>query len=182
MPRTSASITLRPAAAEDCASLAALSIEVWLTTYLREGISQAFADYVLRHYTPDRFAAALSSDGECLLVSQNGDGIDGYIRLAHNRPSPAGGASRTEISTLYVRPCAQGTHIGASLLRAGLEAGASRGWEAPWLAANSENKRAIAFYLRHGFERAGLTWFQLQDGNYPNDVLQYRGAWQAAKT
>lgn len=182
MSRTSTSVTLRPAAAEDCPSLATLSIEVWLTTYLREGISRAFADYVLEHYTPDRFAEALSSAGECLLVSQNGGGIDGYIRLAHNRPSPAGGASRTEISTLYVRPCAQGTHIGASLLRAGLKAGASRDWDAPWLAANSENQRAIAFYLRHGFERSGLTWFQLQDGRYPNDVLQYRGAWQTAKT
>nr|WP_264213937.1 GNAT family N-acetyltransferase [Leisingera thetidis] len=173
---------IRPATAEDCASLAALSIEVWLATYLRAGISRIFAEHVLAQYTPDHFAAALKTSEQCILVSQNREGIDGYIRVAHNSPCPAGGLSRTEIATLYVRPCHQGEGKGAGLLIAGLQACGTRGWDAPWLAANSENLRAIAFYLRHGFEPAGLTCFRIGEASYANDVLQYRGPLPPSQT
>lgn len=158
---------------EDCSSLAALSIEVWASTYLHYGISAHFADYVLAYYTPARFAEALQNPAEGLLVSQNLDGIDGYIRVTHGRPSPAGGASCTEISTLYVQPRHHGRSIGRYLLQAGLQLCRSNGWDAPWLASNSENSRAISFYLRNGFEHAGLTSFRISEAEYANDVLQY---------
>lgn len=44
----------------DAANLAALSIEVWLHTYARDGIRQAFSDYVLREFTAERFAAHIA--------------------------------------------------------------------------------------------------------------------------
>ncbi|WP_424979730.1 N-acetyltransferase family protein [Leisingera sp. S232] len=165
--------TVRPAKPDDGSSLAALSIEVWLGTYLHQGVSGFFADYVLEHYTPEHFAAALKNPAERLLVSQNQDGIDGYIRISHNRPSPAGRGSNTEISTLYVQPRHHSTGTGRSLLDAGLQTCRSCGWDAPWLATNSGNSGAIGFYLRNGFEQVGLTQFRIGDAEYPNDVLQY---------
>lgn len=174
--------SLRPATEDDCASLAALSIEVWLGTYLRNGINRGFSEYVLGTYTPGHFIEALQDPAEHLIVSQNHEGIDGYIRISHGRPSPAYDPSRTEISTLYVQPRHQGQNIGWCLLDAGLQTCLSNAWDAPWLAANPQNNRAIAFYLRHGFEQAGLTHFQIQDNRYPNDVLQYCGRWPPAET
>lgn len=164
---------IRPAAAADCSSLAALSIEVWLGTYLRHGIAASFADYVLDQFTQARFAAALCDPQEQLLVSQNCEGIDGYIRLSHGRPCPVGGASRTEISTLYVQPRHHGSGTGRGLLLAALNLRHELGWDAPWLATNSENHPAIGFYLRHGFCRTGVTHFQIDGEKYPNDVLQF---------
>ncbi|OBY28896.1 GNAT family N-acetyltransferase [Leisingera sp. JC1] len=174
MTPSSIPAAIRPAGMDDCSSLAALSIEVWTGTYLRNGINGHFADYVLDHYTPAHFAEALQNPAEQLLVSQNRDGIDGYIRVSHGRPSPAGGASHTEISTFYVQPRHQGHGIGIRLLQAGLQLCRSNGWDAPWLTSNSENSRAISFYLRNGFEHAGLTGFRINDAEYVNDVLQYR--------
>lgn len=176
MPSFTSSNEIRPAQGADCSSLAALSIEVWLSTYLREGVSRFFADYVLSRYTPEHFEDALNNPAERLLVSQNQTGIDGYIRIANGRPSPAGGASETEISTLYVQPRHHGKGIGRNLLVSGLRLCRSNGWDAPWLTTNSENTGAIAFYCRNGFEKAGLTSFRIQDAQYPNDVLQYRGS------
>lgn len=118
----------------------------------------------------------MNNPAERLLVSQNQTGIDGYIRIANGRPSPAGGASETEISTLYVQPRHHGKGIGRNLLVSGLRLCRSNGWDAPWLTTNSENTGAIAFYCRNGFEKAGLTSFRIQDAQYPNDVLQYRGS------
>ncbi|MFY0309013.1 GNAT family N-acetyltransferase [Leisingera sp. D0M16] len=175
-------VSLRPATEDDCASLAALSIEVWLGTYLFNGINRVFSEYLLVTYTPGHFSKALQNPAEHLIVSQNQEGIDGYIRISHGRPSPAGGPSRTEISTLNVQPRHQGKSIGRDLLAAGLQTCRSKAWDAPWLAANPQNQRAIAFYLRHGFEPAGLTHFQIQDNRYPNEVLQYCGSWPPAET
>lgn len=157
----------------DCSSLALLSVEVWTGTYLRNGVSGHFADYVLSLYTPAHFTEALNNPAERLLVSQNRDGIDGYIRISHGRPSPAGGASRTELSTLYIQPRHHGRGAGLRLLQAGLDLCRRNTWDAPWLTSNSENRRAISFYLRNGFEHVGLSHFRIGDAEYPNDVLQY---------
>lgn len=166
---------IRPASSNDCSSLAALSIEVWISTYLREGVSGQFADYVLAHYTPEHFAAALRDPDEALLVSTNTMGIDGYIRLSQNRPGPADGTSRTEISTLYVQPRHHGSGTGKRLLEAGLKLCRQKGWDAPWLTTNSQNDPAIRFYLRNGFDLVGVTHFQIGADRYPNDIYQYNG-------
>jgi hypothetical protein len=39
----------------DASSLAEVSIEVWLNTYLREGVSSFFADDVLSEFTAQNF-------------------------------------------------------------------------------------------------------------------------------
>lgn len=163
---------IRPATAMDCSSLAALSIEVWLYTYQREGVGPQFADYVLSHYTADHFATALQDPDEALLVCQDRMGITGYIRISHNRPSPADDTSLTEISTLYVQPRHHGARLGKQLLLAGLDLCRQRGWRAPWLTTNSQNDPAMRFYLRNGFERVGVTHFQIGEDRYPNDVFQ----------
>src|SRR4051794_1170643 len=41
---------MRRAREQDASGLAAVSIEVWLNTYLRDGVSQLFADYVLSEF------------------------------------------------------------------------------------------------------------------------------------
>ncbi|MBY6056307.1 GNAT family N-acetyltransferase [Leisingera daeponensis] len=174
MTAQAAQTAIRPANADDCSSLAALSLEVWCGTYLQNGINSHFADYVLSQYTPAHFAAALQNPAERLLVSQNLDGIDGYIRLAHGQPNPVDSQSRTEIMTLYVQPRHQGNGTGLRLLQAGLQLCRDNNWDAPWLASNSDNTSAISFYLRNGFEHAGLTHFRIGDSHYPNDVLRFR--------
>ncbi len=72
---------LRPAQKTDAASLAALSIEVWIGTYLRYGVSSFFAEFALREFTTARFEALIDEGADHLVVSENRDGIDGYIRL-----------------------------------------------------------------------------------------------------
>ncbi|MEL0438119.1 GNAT family N-acetyltransferase [Phycobacter sp. K97] len=168
-------LNLRPAKSADCAALAALSIEVWTGTYLREGVNGTFASFVLDAFTPGRFAALLSDPEETIIVSQNRVGIDGYIRITQNRPSPVGGCM-TEISTLYVQPRHHGGGIGQALLKAGLEHCDAHGLGEPWLMTNSENTPAIGFYHRQGFATVGDTMFEIDGIGYPNTLLHYEGA------
>ena len=174
MVEQAADITLRAARPEDVSSLAALSIEVWLGTYLRRGINGFFADYVFAELTPQRMAAHLAKDTESFIVSQNTEGIDGFIRISDGVKPPAGSGCAVEIATLYVQPRHHGRGLGQALLQAGLRRCADLGASRPWLTTNSENTSAIGFYQRMGFEITGRTYFHVQDEAYPNEVLTYR--------
>ncbi|MGR3760545.1 GNAT family N-acetyltransferase [Roseobacteraceae bacterium NS-SX3] len=174
MAETLAAPDLRPAGPDDAAALAALSVEVWLGTYLRRGVSSFFADYALGEFTADKFRALLAQDSERLIVSQNVEGIDGYIRLSNGRPPPEGPGSSAEIATLYVQPRHHGKGIGEALLQSGLEVCAGWGAASPWLTTNWENVRAIRFYQRQGFKITGRTDFRIGGEAYPNEILVYR--------
>lgn len=158
----------------DASALAALSIEVWLGTYLRNGINAVFADYVLSEFTAEKFRNLIADDSHRITVSQNSDGIDGFIRVTKGPRPPEGPVSRVEISTLYVQPRHHGCGLGAVLLNQGLQIARNWGEPAPWLTTNWENHAAIGFYQHQGFEITGRTYFTVDDQAYPNEILMYQ--------
>ena len=165
---------LRAATKADASSIAALSIEVWLGTYLRHGISAFFADYVLTTFTKDKVEAFLSNPDEWVLVSENSEGIDGFIRVTKGSEAPVDGCSDTEITTFYVQPRHHGKGIGKRLLHTALRHCRDQGKDAVWLTTNAENAPAIAFYRAQGFEHVGETYFRVQDQGYLNNVYSIR--------
>lgn len=156
-------MNLRAARLADAPILATISLEVWLGTYLRRGISTFFAEYALQEFTAKRFAAALRAPDEHFIVSENDEGLDGFIRVSQGRVAPVSSCSTTEISTLYVRSGQHGRAIGTSLLKQGLDFAQTLGAASVWLATNAGNSPAIAFYLKHGFRQVGTTQFRIQD-------------------
>ncbi|MFW8635430.1 GNAT family N-acetyltransferase [Cribrihabitans pelagius] len=176
MAEAASGLFLRAAEPGDGAALAALSIEVWLGTYLRRGVSSFFADYVLEAFTAERFRQLIGEEGERLIVSQNAEGIDGYIRLTNGCRPPEGPGSAVEIATLYVQPRHHGRGVGRALLGSGLQICADWGAAAPWLTTNADNLPAIRFYQSEGFEITGRTHFRIGAEAYPNEILVYRPA------
>lgn len=166
-------MTVRRATFDDASALAAISIEVWIGTYLRQGVSAFFADYVLGEFTTAKFTAILGDPTEFVLVSENTEGIDGFIRLTKGATAPVKGCSDTEITTLYVQPRHHGKARGKGLLDAALAHCRKDGINAVWLATNSENKPAIGFYLSQRFRQVGHTHFRVKDQAYLNNVYSY---------
>ncbi len=162
---------IRPAQKADAASLAALSIEVWIGTYLKRGVNAFFAEFALSEFTIARFEAILEEGQDLLMVSENEDGIDGYIRLAESRAAPVDGLSDLEIVTFYVQPRHHGKGIGSALLDVAVDYMHEKGRPSIWLTTNSENTPAIDFYLAKGFRQVGVTDFRIGDQAYPNQVL-----------
>jgi len=165
-------MTLRTARPSDASCLAAISIEVWLGTYIRRGVTAFFADFALTEFTADKFRAHLDDPDEHFIVSENDEGIDGFTRVTTGRPAPVAGCSTTELSTLYVQPRHHGKGIGKALLDAALTHAHAIGSPSIWLTTNSENTPAIGFYLSQGFEKLGTTHFRIQDEAYLNDVFR----------
>jgi ribosomal protein S18 acetylase RimI-like enzyme len=158
---------LRAASQADASSLAALALEVWFSTYIRHGINAHFADFALAHFTPDRFSGWIEDPDHHLTVSQNRDGIDGFVHVDQNSSDPVGGAVKAELASLYVQPRHQGRGLGLALLNTCL----AQSNDPLWLAVNCENTKARAFYDAHGFTKLGETGFKIGAESYPNDIL-----------
>jgi ribosomal protein S18 acetylase RimI-like enzyme len=167
-------MTLRPPKTSDASSIAAISIEVWIGTYLKRGVNAFFADYALQEFTPAKIEALMSDPKHFILVSENEEGIDGFVRVSSGCKAPVEGWSDMEISTLYVQPRHHGKGIGKRLLNAALQYCRDKGMTSVWLATNAENAPAIAFYLAQGFEQVGETHFRIDDKGYLNNVYAFR--------
>ena len=156
----------------DAPILAAISIEVWLGTYIRRGVNAFFAEFALSEFTAVKFTSLLNDTNEHVIVSENEDGLDGFIRISHGSVAPVQNCSPMEISTLYVQPSHHGRGLGKALLEQGLSYAQTCNASSVWLTTNSENTPAIAFYLKQGFEKVGITHFRMRDQAYLNDVLR----------
>ena len=164
-------MTLRDAVEDDAAGLAALSIEVWVGTYLRRGVGRVFADYVLSAYTTETMRAFIKDPKQIIVVSQSDEGPDGYIRITPGVTGPLPKCRGAEIATLYVQPRHHGRGIGRSLLIEAFARCRAQGIEAVWLTTNSENTPAIGFYGTLGFRNVGKTDFVIDGKGYANDVF-----------
>lgn len=164
-------MTLRDAVVSDAPGIALLSIEVWSGTYLRKGIGGVFADFALGEFTTANIETLMAKPGELFVVSDNDDGIDAFMRISFDTPSPVARGPGTEIATLYVQPRHQGRGLGKALMAEAIRRCRARAIPSVWVATNSENTPAIRFYTALGFSRIGHTHFDIGDQAYPNDVL-----------
>ncbi len=162
----------RPARTEDASSLAAISLEVWIGTYLRKGVNAFFADYALNEFTGAKFEAILTSGSESIIVSENEDGIDGFIRVSFDSQAPTPERWATEIRTLYVQPRHHGKKLGKGLLNEALGLCRARSISEVWLTVNSENNSAIELYKAQSFCIVGQTHFRIADQAYLNEVMK----------
>lgn len=165
---------LRKAQKSDASSLAAISIEVWIGTYLKHGVNAFFADYALSEFTVSKSEKYISDPNQFILVSENHEGIDGFIRVSSGSTAPVSGCSSMEISTFYVQPRHHGKGVGKLLLDAAFYHCRKVGATSVWLATNAENAPAIEFYVKRGFEHVGETHFCIGEMSYLNNVYSYR--------
>lgn len=152
---------IRKAEERDVSSLAAVGIEVWLNTYVRDGVSPLFADYVLSEFTAEKFRNAIADPNLAIWISENRTGIDGFVTVCSHAAPPLPDCSSLEITTLYVQPRHQSSGRGAALLHRALDHCRCMRGESAWLKVNAENRRAIDFYRRHGFNNVGTTYFKI---------------------
>ncbi|MDE0784881.1 MAG: GNAT family N-acetyltransferase [Planktomarina sp.] len=166
-------MSIRDARYADASSIAAISIEVWIGTYLKQGVNNFFADFALAEFTTANIESQLSDQSQFCLVSENEIGIDGFIRVSFGQEAPVAGCSDTEIATFYVQPRHHGKGIGKRLLKAAVERCRAKDIEEVWLTTNSENTPGIAFYLSQEFNFSGETHFRIDDQAYLNNVYSY---------
>jgi diamine N-acetyltransferase len=67
--------SIRQGTIGDAHRLAALSIQVWLDTYAKNGIGEAVARYVLTTFSPQSFVQLAADDTAILLVAEETENL-----------------------------------------------------------------------------------------------------------
>lgn len=160
----------------DAESLCALAIQVWLHTYAIEGISSLIARYVLSRFTPNNFEALLREKSSAVFVAEIDHNLVGYATVTGGALCPAPTSAKAELATLYVQEHFMGQGIGHALLVHAQRWARQRERSHLWLTTYSQNRRAIAFYTKHGYTKIDVTLFELGTEKHENVVLVGRDA------
>lgn len=174
---------VRTATSADAHSLAALSIQVWLSTYATAGVNHSAARFVLSEFSVENFARLVNDRAVVLLVAEEDAALTGYALARFGGASPLGSSPLTELSTLYVQEPSTRSGVGTALLAETRAVVRERtGDDGLWLSVKADNLRAQAFYRQRGFTMRGTTQFVLERATYENFVfVAGTQAWDGAR-
>lgn len=171
-------LVIRPATVADAVGLAELAAETFPLACPPHTTAASIADFIERNFAPEHFAAYLADPVRHVVVAARGAGASGalvgYSMLVGGEPGDADAATAVtarpaiELSKFYTRAGEHGGGIAAPLMAATLDAARETGAVACWLGVNEENARAIRFYEKHGFAKAGRKHFTV-GGRVEND-------------
>jgi GNAT superfamily N-acetyltransferase len=154
---------VRALTAEDAARYSAFAERLFRETYV-DGYDPADIDaYVAEAFSVEQQTAELNEPGGRVMVLE--DSESGLLGFAHLRQTPAPavleGRLAVEVARFYVDRPWHGRGIARVLMSACIAEARSRGADALWLLVYQDNPRAVAFYEKSGFRRAGAQPFRL---------------------
>lgn len=114
-----------------------------------------------KHHSAEKYAAMLADPGTVACVAEVQGAAVGYaVVCAPDLPVPTT-ADDMELKRIYLLHRFQGSGMGAALMQWSVDTAQSLGKRRLLLGVNDGNDKAVAFYLRHGFEHAGTRRFQV---------------------
>jgi ribosomal protein S18 acetylase RimI-like enzyme len=158
---------IRTATADDAGRLAALAAVTFPLACPPESRPEDIAAHLAATLSETNFLAYLADPEVTLLVIDADGELRGYSLLVARPATDPDVLSALEIlpsvelSKCYVHPEHHGLGAAAELMRASLAAAARSGGKGAWLGVNSQNARAIRFYEKSGFRKAGTKSFRL---------------------
>ncbi|RXZ49867.1 GNAT family N-acetyltransferase [Agromyces binzhouensis] len=193
-------VTIRPATAGDAEALARLAAVTFPLACPPSTTADSIAWFIAEELSEVRFAEYLADPERTILVAEpdrtSGAGIaladaqevaatgglvgwsmlvstDGGVPADDDAAASVSTRPAIELSKMYVHPVAHGAGIAGSLMAETLAAAAATGAAVVWLGVNQENRRAIRFYEKQGFEVVGTKGFRLGDRVEHDHVLEH---------
>jgi ribosomal protein S18 acetylase RimI-like enzyme len=170
--------SIRKATADDAGALAALAAVTFPLACPPSSSPQDIAAHLANTLSERHFQGYLADSDVTVLVIDAGGGLRGYSLLV-NRPATDPDVvsaleilPSVELSKCYVHPEHHGLGAAADLMHASLQAAAEAGGLGVWLGVNSQNARAIRFYEKSGFRKAGTKSFRLGSSVEHDFVLE----------
>lgn len=157
-------ISLRRATVDDAPALAIVGAGTLLEAFagLVDGRALLLQCARVHSETSYREYFTRSETAVWLAVLQPGDAPVGYVMLTTpDLPLPDITANDIEIKRIYLFARFQGSGGGKLLLNQAVTSAREAGKRRVLLGVNAENKLALAFYYRQGFEKVGTRKFQV---------------------
>lgn len=150
---------LRPARADDAATLAAFAAQAFTDTYRDLDDAQDIADYCAEHFQPDVMAGVIADPACTTTLAWVGEQLAGYAIVRSKTPPDCVSGPAVQLWRLYLGQGFIGQKLGARLMQAAQAQARQRGARTLWLGVYDRNVRAVEFYRRFGFAQVGVSEF-----------------------
>jgi diamine N-acetyltransferase len=173
--QTLAKVTCRRGEPADAAALAAFAARTFSDTYAVHNTGQDMQAYLASAYGVTQQTRELTDPSMRTVLAESEHGLVGYAQVRRKDvPDCVTQEHPVEIYRFYVDRPAHGTGVAAHLMDGALDAAREMGGEHVWLGVWERNARAIAFYVKRGFQDAGTQHFQLGTDRQTDRVLVLR--------
>lgn len=152
---------IRPATPADARPLSELGATTLRDAFGSMNDPDDMDRYIADAFTPTRQAAEIADPAGLVLLAEHtpttgGAELIGYAQLVAGAPPPAiAGPAPMELKRFYVMRAWHGRGVAQLLMNSALDEARARGAITLWLGVWERNPRAIAFYTKYGFRRAG---------------------------
>jgi ribosomal protein S18 acetylase RimI-like enzyme len=162
------SIFIQQATTADAALIADLSRQTFYDTFAPDNTAEDMKLFLTNQFTRESLMMELGLQENIFLVAYSNSEVAGYAKMRESR-KPAGITECTalEIARLYATKENIGKGVGKQLMQACIDMAKEKEKAVLWLCVWENNKRAISFYEKWGFEKFGDCEFVLG-----NDVQQ----------
>lgn len=164
-------IIYRKANPSDAIKLSILFKQVYIQTYGIEGVSDEFANFIIKQFSPERLLQIITNNPDCLIVAVYKENLVGVVEIEFEKKCPINNIIAPELNKLYILEWFCGKGIGHQLLKEAEEIVKSKGINKIWLWVLVTNNRAISFYEKQNFKWFGNASFQMEKNSYDNKVM-----------
>lgn len=170
-----ADIEIRRATAFDNELLVRLGREAFPGNFEGRPEPAGMAAHIDERYNPDIQAAELAHPGSTFFIAYDGSEAVGFARVREDEhPPPVSSGRALEVHRFYVLRQYWSAGIGRALMTACIDEARARGVDVMWLAAWSENPRAVGFYRSLGFVEVGSQPYVLGDEVHLDFIFERR--------
>jgi ribosomal protein S18 acetylase RimI-like enzyme len=169
---------LRYATIEDAKNLCRFARQTFYDTYAWYNNEQDMAAYLGEYFTLAKIKEDINNLHTTFLLALDKDALCGYIKLIwRNRPDvPGMHEKQLEIARLYTDKSFIGKGVGRQMMEACIDFAIKGNANIIWLDVWKENKRAVQFYTKWGFEIAVDWTFVLGTDKQEDYIMMKRFA------
>jgi ribosomal protein S18 acetylase RimI-like enzyme len=171
-PSEPPAIQIRRAGPADSERLALIGQATFVETFAGVLDGDDIVAHCAAQHSAAHYAGALGDGVTSAWLAELGRAPVGFVTTSRcTLPVADVGPDDVEVKRIYVLHRFHGQRVGDRLLRAALDEARAAGKRRALLGVYAGNQRAIAFYTRQGFYRAGQRQFQVGANRYDDIVL-----------
>jgi ribosomal protein S18 acetylase RimI-like enzyme len=158
---------------KDAEILSKISKKSFLVAHGHSAHKKDIDSYTAKNFSKDNFTKELVNKENLYFLIYSKDKIAGYSKIILNKTNANISAKNiTLMSRLYLLKEFFGLNLGKELFNFNLNLSKENNQQGIWLAVWIENKRAINFYHKMGFQKVGSFDFEISKTHYnPNHIL-----------
>jgi len=169
---------LRYATIDDAKNLCHFASQTFYDTYAFYNSEQDMAAYMSEYLTLTKTEEDINNPHTTFLLALDNEALCGYVKLVwRNRPDAlATHEKQLEIARFYTDKLFIGKGVGSQIMEACIDFAIKGSANIIWLDVWQENKRAIQFYTKWGFEKVSDWTFVLGKDKQEDFIMVKKSA------